>query len=380
MSINISWLNSITYKSINPKAIEDIIFRKGALLSDLRRNRFEPYTGGVSMDEAIVFDSMIGGFYDTAEPLSTEVVQPLAGLTFTPRKSYTTVSDYLENLAVNRGPAAVFQALRVKHRVAMNTLNSIWNIALYLHGQNISGDNRLAFTNGLEEALNDGVTQSWRGNIFTAYGGQTRNQEVGVGLNSVPYFGGDSTSGAAGQFTYDKLIDMHLRGTQGDRMPNRILSNKALWGFGLKRIQAQQFFQFDPPKVGADAIYGARAIKFMNADWLVDNYAPSASTQFGLNEAKLGNYQTSATVTISGSPAAGSNLPSSGTFVPGEVIFLLNSDTWKYRLSDHPMFKFGFRDYVPNQVDNLIVGRIHAMGTAYTTAPWLNVLGFGFNS
>ena len=125
MSLNLNWLNAITYKSINPKAIEDLVFRKGALLANLRKNGFEPYTGGVSMDTAFVYDSMIGGFYDTGSPLSTEVVQPIAGQTFTPRKSYTTVSEYLENLAVNRGPAAVFSALRVKHRVAMNTLNSM---------------------------------------------------------------------------------------------------------------------------------------------------------------------------------------------------------------------------------------------------------------
>jgi len=379
MSININWLNAITYRSINPISIEDLVFRKGALLANLRKNGFEPYTGGVSMDTAMIYDSMIGGFYDTGSPLSTEVVQPIAGQTFTPRKSYTTVSEYLENLAVNRGPAAVFSALRVKHRVAMNTLNTIWNIGLWLHGQNLSGDNRLLFTNGLEEALNDGVTQSWRGNIFTSYGGQTRNAEVGVGYNSVPYFGGDSTTGAAGQLTYDKMVDMHLRGTEGDRMPNLYISNKAMWGFALKRVQAQQHFRFDRD-IGTDAVYGARSIKFMNGDWVIDNYAPSSSTQFGLNEAKLGNYQTSATITISGTPAAGSNLPASGTFVPGEVVAMLNTDTWKYRLSDHPLFKFGFRDYVPNQVDNLIVGRIHAMGTAYCTAPWLNVLGMGFNS
>lgn len=379
MALNIDWLNSITYKSINPKSVEDLVFRKGALLANLRKNGFDPYTGGVSMDEAFIFDSMIGGFYDTGQPLSTDVVQPIAAQTFTPRKSYTAIAEYQENLAINRGPAAVFSALRIKHRVAINTLNAIWNIGLWLHGQNISGDNRLPFTNGIEEALNDGVTQSWRGNIFTAYGGQTRNAEVGAGYNSVPYFGGDSVSGVAGQLTYDKMIDMHLRGTEGDRMPNLIIGNKAIWGFALKRCQAQQHFVFQRD-VGTDAVWGGRSIKFLNADWVVDNYAPSAAAQFGNNETKLGNYVTASTVTISGTPATGSNIPATGTFVPAEVVAMLNTDTWKYRLSDHPLFKFGFTGYVPNQVDNKLVGRVHAMGTGYCTAPWLNVLGFGFNS
>lgn len=382
MSLNIDWLNAITYKSINPKAIEDLVFRKGAILAYARKNQFEPYEGGVSMDEAVVYDSMIGGFYDTGNPLSTDVVQPIAGLRWVPKKSYVTIAEYEENLAINRGPAAVFSALRTKHRVAVNTLNSIWNIAMWLHGQNLSGDDRSKFTNGMEEALNDGVTQSWRGNIFTSYGEQTRNQEVASGyngLNSIPYFCGNSTSGAAGQLTYDKMIDIHLRGTEGDRMPNLILSNKAMWGFALKRIQTQQHFVFSRD-VGTDAVYGARSVKFMNADWVVDNYAPSASTQSGSNEPRLGNYQTAATVTISGSPAAASNLPSSGTFVPGEVGVMMNTDTWKFRLSTHPSFKFGFTGYIPNQVNSLLVGRIRAMGTYYCTNPGLNTVFFGVNS
>lgn len=382
MALNIDWLNAITYKSINSKAMEDLVFRKGALLAYARKNQFEPYEGGVSMDEAVVYDSMIGGFYDTGAPLSTDVVQPIAGLRWTPRKSYVTIAEFEENLAINRGPAAVFSALRTKHRVAVNTLNSIWNIAMWLHGQAISGDDRSKFTNGIEEALNDGVTQSWRGNIFTSYGDQTRNAEVASGyngLNSIPYFCGNSSTGAAGQITYDKLVDIHLRATEGDRMPNLILSNKAMWGFMLKRIQTQQHFEFRRD-IGTDAVYGARSIKFLNTDIVVDNYAPSSTTQSGLNEPKLGNYATAATVTISGSPAASSNIPSSGTFVPGEVGAMLNTDTWKYRLSNHPSFKFGFTGYIPNQINSLLVGRIRAMGTYYCSNPGLNSIFFGVNS
>lgn len=382
MALNIQWLDAITYKSINPRAMEDLVFRKGAILAYARKNQFEPYEGGVSMDEAVVYDSMIGGFYDTGAPLSTDVVQPIAGLRWTPRKSYVTIAEFEENLAINRGPAAVFSALRTKHRVAVNTLNSIWNIAMWLHGQSISGDDRSKFTNGIEEALNDGVTQSWRGNIFTSYGDQTRNAEVASGyngLNSIPYFCGNSSTGAAGQITYDKLVDIHLRATEGDRMPNLILSNKAMWGFMLKRIQTQQHFEFRRD-IGTDAVYGARSIKFLNTDIVVDNYAPSSTTQSGLNEPKLGNYATAATVTISGTPAASSNIPSSGTFVPGEVGAMLNTDTWKYRLSSHPSFKFGFTGYIPNQINSLLVGRIRAMGTYYCSNPGLNSLFFGVNS
>ncbi|MDQ3802481.1 MAG: hypothetical protein M3416_01300 [Acidobacteriota bacterium] len=377
MSLNINWLNAIAQKTIHRQAVYDYVFRTAAILAYLRRNGLEPYEGGVSVDDAILFDAMLAGSYDTGDPFNTDVTEPIAGRTFTPRKYYAPVAEYLENLAVNRGPASVFNALKIKHAASLKTLNTVINVDLYRHGQSISGEDRSQKTNGLEEALSNGTDQSYYGNTFTSYGGQTRNAEVGEALNSTPLFGGNTSTGVAGQATYDLLLDGYLSACKGDRKPDIGLCNKTFWGFLLKRIQSAQQFHFDV-KVGSEAVFGATSIKFMNTDIMIDEYAPTRSNE-GAN-AKLGVWRTDATETISGTPTSDSRLPASGTYAPAEVFFWLNSSTLKFILSTHPLFRFGWTGYIPAQGNSKIVGRTHVMGTMKVTEPWLNKVIFGCNS
>jgi hypothetical protein len=382
MSININWLNAITYKVINPTAVYDIVFKNAALLAYLRKNRFRPYTGGVSIDDAFIYGVTNGGAYLKGEPFNIDVVEPIAGKSFTPRYEYETVSDYLENIPVNSGKAAVFNHLAIKQKVALNSINTKISVALWRHGQSVSAplaEDRTRYTNGLEEFLNDGVTQSYFGHIFSSYGGQTRNDgNVGEGYNSVPFFCGNSTTGAAGQITYNKVVRAIMRATKGDRMPDLGLGNKGVFEFLLERIQAQQIFEF---KMGeGTATWGATSIKVLKTNIMVDEYAPSATSMYGVADPKLGDYSTPATVTISGSPATGSNLPSSGTYVPGEVLALLNSDTLAWHNSTHPLFNFGWTGYKPAQNSSLIAGQILNMGTMIGSEPWLNTVMMGINS
>jgi hypothetical protein len=238
-------------------------------------------------------------------------------------------------------------------------------------------EDRSKHINGLEEILNDGVTQSWQGHIFTSYAGQTRNQEIGEGLNSVPYFIGNSTTGAGGQLGYSQLLTPYLKACKGDRKPDLGLTNKGGFGFLLNRIQAQQMFSFSA--VGQDAVYGAASVKFMTMDIMIDEYAPSQTSQFGSSNAKLGDWTVPSTVTISGSPASGSNIPSSGTFVPGEPLLMLNTSTFKWRNSSHPLFNWGFTGYKPAINSTKISGQILVMGNLLCNAPWLNIPIIGRN-
>lgn len=384
MSLNISWLDAITNKVINPSAIEDLVFRNAVLLAYTRKNAFEVYTGGVSMDNAFLNNAMNGGAFAKGEPLSTDVVEPIAGQTFPPRTYYTAVAHYLENLAINRGPAAVFKALSVKHRAAMNTINNIFNIALYRHGQAtttgiISGD-RITQTNGLDEALNDGVTQGPWGDYFISYAGQSRanTTELAEGYYSVPYFCGNATTGAAGEINYSKMLAAYLRAVKGSRKPNIALTSKSGWGFIATKIQAQQIFQFNA-NFGTDAYYGADSIKFMGCDIMIDEYCPS--TIDGKNDPKLGNYLLAPfTAAATNQQTLPGKMPTSGTIDPGEVIYWLNTEPLKFRLSDHPLFNFGWKGYVPQANGTKIVGDILAMGTLEYRAPWLGVIQFGINS
>lgn len=385
MTINISWLDAITTKVINPTAIEDLVFRNAALLSYVRRNAFEPYTGGVSMDNAFLNAPMKGGSFAKGDPLSTDVVEPIAGQTFPPRTYYTTVAHYLENLAINRGPAAVFKSLSVKHRAAMNTLNNIWDIALYRHGQAtvsgiISGD-RSKETNGLDEALNDGITQGPFGDSFASYAGQSRTGgDIAQGYLSVPYFVGNATTGAGGEVNYHHLQRSYLRSVQGSRKPNIGLTNKSCWGFIAEKVQAQQMFQFNA-QFGTDAYYGADSIKFMGADIMIDQYCPS--TLDGVNDVNLGNYLLGTfTANSTNQNTTDGRMPRDGssTITAGEAFYWLNSEVLKFRLSDHPLFNFGWKGYVPQANGTKIVGQILSMGTMEDRAPWLGTVMFGIVS
>ncbi len=379
MDFNIDYMNAVTNKVINPRAIEDLTFRNAAFLAYIRKNGFEPYTGGVSMDNAFLNGPMKGGFFDTGEALSTDVVEPIAGQTFTPRKASTTVGHYLENLAINRGPAAIYSALAVKHRAAMNTLNCIWNVALYRHGQAtvtgiISGDRHSA-SNGLDEALNDGVTQGPFGDYFTSYGGQSRTGTgLAPGYYSVPYFCGSAT-GAGGEVNYHHMMRSWMGTKQGGRAARIGLTNKALWGFLAEKIQAQQLFQF---KMGeTDAYWGTDSIKFMNADIMVDQYCPS--TLDGKNDPDLGNYLLSTFVaSTTNQQTTDGKLPFAGeTVTAGEALYWLDPEVLKFRLSNHPLFNFGWKGYVPQANGTKIVGQILSMGTLEDRAPWLGRILFG---
>lgn len=385
MSINISWLDAVTNKVINPSAIEDLVFRNAALLSYTRKNAFEVYTGGVSMDNAFLNAPMKGGSFAKGDPLSTDVVEPIAGQTFPPRTYYATVAHYLENLAINRGPAAVFKALSVKHRAGMNTINNIFNIALYRHGQatqtGITSGDRSKESNGLDEAFNDGVTQGPFGDWFVNYAGQGRTGgDVAEGYMAVPYFCGNATTGAAGEINYHKLQRGYLRAVKGSRKPNIGLTNKSTWGFIAEKVQAQQLFQFSA-QFGTDAYYGADSIKFMGADIMIDEYCPS--TLDGKNDTNLGNYLLGTfTANSQNQNTTDGQMPRDGaaTIVAGEAFYWINTETLKFRLSDHPLFNFGWKGYVPQANGTKIVGQIMAMGTLECRAPWLNTVMFGINS
>ncbi len=380
---NIQWLDAITRKVINPSAVQDLVFKNAALLAYLRKNAFGRYTGGVSMDNAFLTGPMIGGAFTKGQPLSTEVVDPIAGLTLPPRTYQVTVAHYLEDLAINRGEAATFNALAIKHRNAINTLNTIWNVAFYHHGQAAGtgiANARTQHTAGMDEAFNDGLTQGPWGNSYPQYAGQSRGSDIAPGMNSQPYFCGNAATGAAGQITYAHLLNSYSRYTKGSRVPTLGLTTKSVFNFLLQRIQAQQQFQFNT-STGTDAVFGAESIKFRKADIVVDEYCPGKIE--GVNDPLLGNYlpanftanATNVQSTFGRMPADGSS-----TIDPGESLWWVNPEPAKFMLSDHPLWNFGWSGYVPQANGTKIVGHIYSMGTLKYEAPWLGGVVFGINS
>lgn len=372
---NIDALNATTLKEIYPRVVRDVFFKNSPFLAYVRNN-ITPWSGGVSTDQTFIYDALIGGAYAKGQTFNLTKPETLAATTFVPKFYEVNITEYLEDVEVfNKGPQAVFSRVDLDMTNAMNTLNAIIAIALWRHGQgsvaSYISDDRSLHTNGIAEALNNGTDPSWDGNIFTTYGGQTRNGAISSVLNSIPKWCGDS-NGAAGEISYNLLEEGYQDACRGNLEPNLMVANKGIIAYIKERLEAKQRLTQE-----TDPIYGATGFRFNKCMVLKDDYAPSAT--YGENNAKLGNFLTS-TFTSPSSPSTRSGLPASTSCTVGEVLFMLNTDTWDFRVSDSPLYQFGFTGFKEQPDSTRVAGQMLAALTAICRDPQLNKQFYGINS
>jgi hypothetical protein len=190
----------------------------------------------------------------------------------------------------------------------------------------------------------------------------------------VPRWLGTST-GAGGKITYEQLEDMYQTATQGNLSPNLAVTSKRGMTLIKNTLQVQQRFQQE-----ADPRYGFEGVLLNRMRITKDDYAPSA--QYGVNDAQLGNYSVSnITNTLTGTPAGQfPNSTAAPTLTVGEIIFMLNTDTWILRVSDAPEFQFGWTGFKPAQDNTRVSGQVLAAINLECVANRLNIHGFGFTS
>jgi hypothetical protein len=364
----LSELNSSTLQEIYPRVIRDNFFRNAPLLAYLRANCLVPYRGGAAIQGTFAYAPLNGGFYKVGQNFNIGVKQVLAGTLFEPRYVAVPVSEYKETIdVVNKGPHAVFRIIDAKLRIAMNTISAIADVAVQRHGQVLAGDDRSAYSNGLCEAFNDGVTPSPDGNVFTSYGLQTRNGAVGSTLNSVPMWCGKA-DGSTAPISYNQLLeswaDCCISGlSENAEEPNLGLCNKAVWAYILERIQPQQRFQME-----RDPIFGATGFKFMNAMILKDDYF--LSSKYGQNDPILGSWLTGKVTPAA--PAAASGFPTGVECTIGEVFAWINTKTLSLHVTDSQEYGFGWSGFYPTQDNTRVSGQVKAAFTLKCDAPRLN--------
>lgn len=330
------------------------------------------------MQQPFTYRGLIGGAYGKGATFDITKVPIIAATQFAMKYYEVNVSEFLEDIEVeNVGPLAVVSRVQADLKVAVNTINEIIAIAMARHGQATTTgvlDNRSLHLNGWAEALNDGTTMQWDGNYFTSYGGQSRvsTSAIGSALNSVPYFCGDSVTGAAGQITYNKLEETYQDATIGNVEPDLGVGNKAVYAYIKERMQVQQRFAQEK-----DPIFGVSGLRFNSAMILKDDYFPSL--KYGQSLA-TGDYSTSSSLTVAGTPASTSNMPSSGTINVGEVFTWFNTNSWKFRLSNSKLYGFGFTGFKPRQDGTSVAGQILASCNLFCVSPRLNKVLFGINS
>lgn len=366
-------INLTTLREIYPRVIRDNFFLDTPFLAYMRAQALVPFGGGASMDNTFLYAPMIGGFYTKGQNFNITKRQTLAGTSFQPKYVYVSVPEYKEDIqVVNKGPLAVFSLIDTDLKNAMQTITAKVAIAMNQNGQ-ASGSgvltNRPEFINGTVEAMNDGVTEGWTGDIFTTYGTATRNGVVGSALNSEPLWVGKS-DGTTGPISYPILEESYQSCSIGKQEPNIGVGNKHVISL-VKEIMApmQRFTQEKDP------VFGVTAFRFNNAMILKDDYFPSK--KYGKNDADLGNYLPADFTSTNATKGTNSNLPVNTLIKAGEVFYWLNTSTWMVRITDDAEYGFGFSGFVPAQDNSRVVGQIKAALNLECTAPRLNKQLFG---
>lgn len=368
-------INATTMRVVRPKVIADLAFKKRSPRLAYMRAHALPHDGGAAIQNTFLYGKTIGGPYAKGDTFDMARVQILDADLFDMKYYEQNDTQYLEDIDVeNRGSAKVFSIVTAHQEALMLTMNENLAIESYRHGQASSAtvlDNRITSINGLSEQLNDGLTNSWDGNVFPIYGGQTRNGTIGTALNSVPYFFGDST-GAAGPITYAGALEQFLDASAGDWSPNIAYGNKAVFAYVLERMQPQQRFGNEK-----DWIWGGETWSLMGMRFMRDEYAPSL--RFGVNDPRTGNFLT-ATFTSAATPAAASNLPASTTITVGETLWFENTHTNQMHLSTSDRFQFGWTGYKEAQNSTTVAGQLLVALNVINQYPYASKQCYGINS
>jgi hypothetical protein len=350
-------LNATTLYELYPAVVNDNFFLAVPELAYFRDHCLVPFTGGSFMQAMFRYAPMIGGFYAPGTSFNITKRQTIAGLQFDTRYCYTSVPEYKEEVQVeNKGPLAVASLLDADLQNGVDTINVIVAVAMAQNGQ-LAG--RTTAINGWPEAINDGITPSYDGNVYTSYGNQARNGAVGSTLNSIPVYAGDA-AGNPGVASYSFYEEAYQDACIGKKEPNLMVANKAAIAYVKQKIQVQQRFQQE-----RDPVWGVMGFRFNNAMVLKSDYFPSS--KYGGTDPILGSWATGTfvspgTTANGGTAAAASNLPVSGTTVTvGEVVNFYNTFDWLFRITDNEEFGFGWSGFVPAQDNTKVVGQIKGM-------------------
>jgi hypothetical protein len=327
------------------------------LLAYIRDHCLVPFTGGSFMQAPFRYAPMIGGFYAPGSSFNVTKRQTIAALQFSTRYSYVSIPEYKEEIQVeNKGENAVALLLDADMQNGIDTINEIYAIAINLNGQSP----RSLAINGWPELINDGITPSWDGTVYTSYGQQLRNGAIGKTMNSVPVWAGDG-AGNTGIVSYALLEEGYQDATIGKKEPNLGVGNKAVIAYIKEKLVVQQRFQQE-----RDPVWGVMGFRFNNAMVLKDDYFPSAkyglASRAGGQSFLTGTFASPGTTANGGTADATSNLPASGnTCTVGEVFCFFNTFDLLFRVTDNEEFGFGWSGFVPAQDNTKVVGQVKAM-------------------
>jgi len=403
-----SEIDATNLESVRKNVVFDNLFVDTPFQAKLRRaGVFDPFLGGSGMFEGFVYGRVQGAAVSPGSTVTVTRQQLNTGMKFLP-KAYVTwapLDDWeLDDGSgtggvVNSGPAMIANQYQILLENMTMTMNTMLEMDSFRHGQpsgtNIS-DNRVLNSNGLDEALNNGIDPSPFGNIYGTFGGDTRNGVIGPALNSTPLWLGTST-GAVGQIDFNALMKLWAQCVVTGGKPDLGITN--VFGFAAvaNALDAQRR---DVSNTKHDIAW--EGLTFNGVDIYPDPLAPSAVAANYISLAptagKAGNNNlidgagsstqtgtittpqfTSGGVNVGTSPT-GSGLPSTTTCTVAEVLYFLEAASFKIRPTNKKGWNFGLRRApMPNNVS--IDALFMRLGTnLYNVMPRHNAVAFGFSS
>jgi hypothetical protein len=336
----------------------------------------DPFFGGAAMQVPFQFARLSGGAIAPGQDVVVNRKQILDANLFVPKlyTGYAALEEF-QLKVLNAGPEAKVDLYELYVETMTKGLNTDTEIDWYRHGQaNGTGvtDNRILNMNGMSEALNDGVTNSWDANWFPTYGGQARNGAIGNALNSIPQWLGDA-NGNTGPISYEVMLQTYLLAIE---KPTMGLTSRQGYSFIAAMMQRQQRYQVD-----VDTNIEMRGIRFEEAIIFNDLLTPSAVSPALLPTGLSQSATQTGTFTSVASPATASHLPGSKTITVGELLLWLHIPSWKYRPAADPDFMFGVRGPIPSPTNPTLDTLFMNLSlNSYTPVPRNSIQCFGMGS
>ncbi len=401
-------IDSTNLESVRKSVVFQNLFVDTPFQAKLRRaGVWDPFLGGSGMFEGFIYGRPQGAAVAPGSTVTVTRQQQNTGMKFVPKAyvSWNPLDDWeLDDGSgaggvINSGPAMIANQYQILMENMVEMINTMIEMDSFRHGQpsatNVS-TNRVLNSNGLSEALNNGIDNSWDGNIFTTYGSNTRNGVIGPALNSVPLYLG-TAAGATGQIDFNALMRLWGQCTVTGGKPDLGITNVLGFVAIANALDAQRRdvsnknhdiqwdgLTFNGVEIFADPL----APSALAGDFLA--LAPSSSTS-GNNNLVDGAGQSTQTATfttpqftsggvnVATSPT-GSNLPSTTLINVGEVLFFLEAASFKIRPTNKKGWNYGLRrSPMPNNVsmDALFM----RLGTnLYNVQPRHNAQAYGFSA
>lgn len=359
---------------------------------------YDPFGGGAAMQMPQLYQGAQGGAIFPGQDVTVNRVQMITAGLFQPKlyEKHILVEEFsLEVL--NTGAEAKVSILEAYLNQMQEGIDFQLEGDMFRHGQaagNGVSDDRLASINGISEAINDGVTPSWDGNVFPTYSSQTRNGAIQASMNSTPVWLGDA-SGNPAPPNYQELLKSYK---QAIGRPTLGVTSWIGYTAIASAFQRQQRYE-----TRDDQNINWSGIKFEDSTIFDDDIVPSSNPkqsianlfqtpdgtapapgaiqtgQFALTQAMLGNQGTSQLPNLGNTSNATPLLPGGlNQIVVGEPLFWLDVDSWKYRPANTGTFNYYMMDPIRYPLNPTLYTQFlrHALNF-YTPTPRRHVQCYG---